>query len=108
MSVDPIQLIIKQLDRIERQTEKIQEKLDEKVDYRTFNELKNRFDLIEREIEGITKAAVSPEQVNSLIGSKLEESDARLITARDRWIRWGVAAGTMATTGLLLYDRLRN
>jgi hypothetical protein len=105
MSIDPIQLIIKQLDRIERQTERIQEKLDEKVDYRTFNEVKVRIDIIEREIEGITKAAVSPDQVNNLIATGMKESQARGITARDRWIRWTVAAATIVTTALLIYDR---
>lgn len=109
MSVDPIQLVIRQLDRMERMLERAEQKLDEKVDYRTFEEFKRqmeeRTDRIEGEIEGITKAAVSPDQVTNLIESGMKESQARGITARDRWIRWAVATGTLITTILLIYDR---
>ena len=109
MTVDPVQLIIRQLDRMERMQERIESKIDEKVDYRTFDDFKNRMeeraDRFEQEIEHITKAAVSPDQVNNLIGAKLQDSEARGITSRDRWIRWTVAAATIVTTALLIYDR---
>jgi hypothetical protein len=111
MSVDPMALVLRQLDRMERQQERIETKIDEKVDYRMFEEFKRqmeeRTDRIEMEIEGITKAAVSPEQVTNLIDSGLKESQARGITARDRWIRWAVATGTLITTALLIYDRFK-
>lgn len=111
MPVDPTELMLRQLDRIERAQERMETKLDDKVDYRTFNDFKDgmeeRAQHLEEEIEKITEAAVSPDQVNTLIGTKMQESQARGITARDRWIRWAVAAGTITTTGLLLYDRVK-
>jgi hypothetical protein len=111
MSVDPIDLMLRQLDRMERQQERIESKLDEKVDYRTFNDFKDRMEeqveRVEHDIEAITKAAVTPDQVNSLINTGMKDSQARGITARDRWIRWAVATGTLITTGLLISDRLR-
>jgi len=111
MTVDPMALVLRQLDRMERQQERIETKIDEKVDYRMFEEFKRqmeeRTDRIEMEIEGITKAAVSPDQVTNLIERGMKESQARGITSRDRWIRWAVATGTLITTALLIYDRFR-
>lgn len=111
MTVDPLQLMLRQLDRIERVIERMELKLDEKVDYRTFNDFKDameeRTERLEEEIEKITIAAVSPDQVDSLIVKKMQESQARGITSRDRWIRWAVAGGTLITTALLIYDRVK-
>lgn len=112
MSVDPIQIIMQQLDRIERAQERMNRKLDDKVDFRTFDEFKRRTDEsmahLENQMDELTKAAVTPDQVTTLIGSKMQESQARGITARDRWIRWIVAATTILTFGLLMLDRLQS
>lgn len=110
MSIDPIQIILQQLDRIERSQERMNQKLDDKVDFRTFDDFRERMEErvehVDKQVEQLTQAAVSPDQVNSLIGNKLQESQARGITARDRWIRWTVAAMTILTAGLLLYEKI--
>jgi len=84
-------------------------KLDSKVDYRSFNEYKKeqneRIDKLEEELEEIKKAAVSPDQVSSMIGHKLQDAEARGITQRERLVRYGIAFLTFVSTALLLYDR---
>lgn len=111
MSIDPIQIIMQQLDRIERAQERMNGKLDDKVDFRTFDDFKQRtqeqMEHIDSQMDHLTKAAVTPDQVASLIGTKMQDAQARGITARDRWIRWVVAAATVLTSSLLIYDRLR-
>lgn len=109
MSISPEDRLWNQLfSRLDR----IESKLDDKMSRGEFKEAKEeldeRIDELERELEEIKKAAVSPNQVVSLIGDKLKDNDARLISNRDRLIRWSVAGASMATFSLLLYDRIHN
>ena len=95
--------------RLWSELDALAKKLDNKVDYRTFNEWKieqnERIDKLEEELEEIKKAAVSPDQVSGMIGSKLQDANARGITQRERLVRYGIAALTAISTILLLYDR---
>lgn len=96
-------------DSIRDQLTRIENKLDSKVDYRHFNEWKHevneRVDRLDEELAAIRDAAVSPEQVSRMVGEGLKDSQARGLTARDRWIRYGLAALSLGTFVLLLYDR---
>lgn len=96
--------------RLWQELDYIKKKLDDKVNYKVFDDFKREIDErsreIEQQLEDLKKVAVSPDQVTTLIASKLEESQARGITRRDRWVRWTVAGLTGLTSLLLLYDRI--
>lgn len=98
------QQLLRQLDRIEA-------KLDTKVNYHAFNEFKQeadeRMDKMEADLQALKEAALTPDQVTNLIGSKLQESEARGITTRERVVRYLVALASLATFTLLLYETLR-
>lgn len=95
--------------RLWAELDELAKKLDRKIDYRTFNEYKEeqneRMDKLEEELEEIKRAAVSPDQVSTMIGNKLQDADARGITQRERLVRYGIALLTFISTALLLYDR---
>lgn len=91
--------------------DRIDNKLDGKITRIEFQEHKaevtKRMDTLDAELENLAKAGVTPDQVGSLIQSKLKEADAQGLTRRDRWIRWGVAGTVISTFGLLMYDRIQ-
>ena len=106
--------------QLQSQLDRIENKLDGKVDYRSFDEFKDetnkqieavekenaeRFDNIDGELAALHKAAITPDQVKTLVIDKLSEEDARVVGSRDRWVRYGVAGASIATFFLLIYDR---
>jgi hypothetical protein len=97
--------------RLWAELDAIKAKLDTKVSYIPFDEFKretgSELKELREDIDQLKNAAITPDQITSLIGEKLQESQARGITARDRWIRWIVAGATLLTSALLIYDRLR-
>lgn len=108
--------------RLWNELDELNRKVDSKIDYRSFNlakddleesiaevrkELNEKVEKLDDELTDLTRAAVSPDQVTKMIGDKLQESEARGITQRERWIRYGIAFITAASFVLLLYDRLR-
>ena len=97
-------------DALRDQLNRIESKLDSKVNYRTFNDWKDevneRIDEVESELRAIRDAAVSPEQVTKMVGDGLKDSEARGLTARDRYIRYGLAILSLGTFALLVYDRV--
>jgi hypothetical protein len=96
-------------DLLRDQLNRIEKKLDNKVDYRTFNEWKeevsDRVDKLDEELEAIRQAAISPEQVTRMVGEGLKDSQARGLTAWDRRVRYGLAMLSLGTFLLLLFDR---
>ena len=101
--------LVRQLDRIENTVETIRTKQADKVDNATFkeaiNELEERMEGLEKSQADLKDAAISPDQVSHMIGKGLHDSQARGLTARDRWIRYGLAALSLGTFILLLLDR---
>lgn len=105
-------------DLLRAQLDRIENKLDRKVDYLAFGEFKNdtnrqieamerenaeRFDSLDEELAALHKAAITPDQVTKMLAEKLQEEDARVVTHHDRWVRYAVAVATLATFILLIY-----
>lgn len=105
-------------DLLRAQLDRIESKLDRKVDYLAFAEFKTdtnrqiesieretteRFDSIDDELQALHRAAITPDQVTKMLAEKLQEEDARVVTHHDRWVRYAVAAATLATFILLIY-----
>lgn len=92
-----------------RRLDNIEGKLDDKVTYAIFESFKHdttaQIGEIEQELRSIAIAAVSPDQVTTMIGDKLREANARGITNRERWMRYLVAVASVTTTAILIYDR---
>ena len=106
--------------RLWNELDALNRKVDSKIDYRTFNQAKEdleetieevkkefneKYEKLDDELTDLTRAAVSPDQVTTMIGQKLQESEARGITQRERLVRYGIALITAASFALLLYDR---
>lgn len=104
--------------QLTEQLNRIESKLDGKVDYRAFDgfkadtnrqieaierETSERFDNIDDELQALHNAAITPDQVTKMLAEKLQEEDARVVTHHDRWVRYAVAAATLATFILLIY-----
>ncbi len=102
--------LVRQLDRIETTVETIRTKQADKVDNATFkealNELEERMEKLEISQSDLKDAAITPDQVSHMIGKGLQDSEARGLTARDRWIRYGLAALSLGTFVLLITDKL--
>lgn len=96
--------------RLWQELDSIKTSLDTRVDYRTFAEYKketNReIEKIREDIEELKDAAITPDQVTHMIGDGLQKSQARGLTARDRYIRYALAIVSIATFLLLVSDRI--
>jgi tetrahydromethanopterin S-methyltransferase subunit G len=97
------QQLFNRLDSIDR-------KLDTKVNYKAFDEYKQetngRIDKLDKELELLHAAAISPDQVVQLIGQKMQESEARGISRNERVVRLGVAAASLGTFTILVAKEL--
>lgn len=87
-------MIVARFDRIENL-------LENKVDYRAFTEFKKEtaddISAIREDIDELKEAAITPDQVTNMIGTKLQESSARGVTAKERGARYLVAAVVVLT-----------
>lgn len=98
------QLLQRQLDRIEDK----QDRMLTRTEFAEFKKENNeKIDQIEEDVQEIRQAAISPEQVTTMVGEGLKQSQARGLTNRDRYIRYGLAALSLATFILLVLDRVR-
>ena len=96
------QMLLRQLDRIEQ-------KVDRKLDRTDFEQYKKdvheRTEQLEDDIGRIKEAAVSPDQVTTMVGEGMRQAEARGWTQRDRFIRYGLALLSVGTFVLLVLDR---
>lgn len=94
-------------DMIVRRFDRIEDMLTKKVDYPHFNEFKNdtkrELDEIREDLDQLKSAAITGDQVTGMIGNKLQESQARGVTSRERLVRYAVALIVMATFILQLF-----
>ena len=88
--------------RLWQELDGIKTKLDTKVNYRTFDEFKDETEEqlkeIRTQIDALNRAAITPDQVSTMIGQGLESSQARGVTKRERTVRYIVAAASVSTT----------
>lgn len=91
--------------RLWQELDSIRQKLDTKVNYRVFDEFREetqeRFEKIQEQIDALNRAAITPDQVTTMIGQGLEKSQARGVTSRERWVRY-IVAGTSILTSLVV------
>jgi len=94
---------------VQRQLDRIEAKQDRMLTREEFQEFKRdnaeKIDQIEEDVQTIRKSAVSPEHVTTMVSEGLRQAEARGWTARDRLIRYGLAALSLGTFILLLADR---
>jgi len=85
--------------------------LDRRVDYRRFDEFKQEInddlDELRKDIQQLKHAAITPDHVSKMIGEGLNKSEARGLTARDRYIRYGAFAISLLTFILLVISQLK-
>lgn len=97
------QQLFRTLDRIENG---MKDKVDKEVFKEFREEVDGRLEQIEGEVHALRNAAITPDQVGTMIGSKLQESDARGITSRERRGRYIALAITIGTFLLLAVEKL--
>lgn len=87
--------------RLWQELDSIKTKLDTKVNYRVFDEFKDetneRFERLQEQVDALNRAALTPDQVTTMIGQGMEKSQARGVTRRERTVRYIVAAASVAT-----------
>lgn len=92
--------------RLWQELDSLHQKLDTKVNYRVFDEFKDetqdRFEKLEAQIDTLNRAAITPDQVTTMIGQGLEKSQARGVTKRERTVRYIVAAASVTTALLVI------
>ena len=93
------QLLVAQLDRMER---KIERSLTREEFEAYKREVRDETEKISEDIEEIRAAAVSPDQVTRMVGEGLRESEARGITTTDRRVRYGLGILSVGTFAILL------
>lgn len=95
--------------RLWQELDEINRKLDNRVDYRAFNEFKrdtqDELKELKEDIEQLSKAAITPDQVTTMIGTKLQESDARGVTTWERRTRYLIAITVAVTFVFQVWDR---
>jgi hypothetical protein len=70
------------------------------ADYKT--EQDERMDKMEAAIEALEHAAITPDQVSTMLAHGLEESQARGVTKRERQVRYLVAISSILTASLVV------
>lgn len=87
--------------RLWHELDQIRTKLDTKVNYRAFDEFKQETEEqlkeMREQIDTLNRAAITPDQVSTMIGQGLEKSQARGVTKRERTVRYIVAAASVLT-----------
>ena len=96
--------------RLWAELDELRRRLDRKIQKEQFNEYKEdieeRFERIEHDLDQLKKAALTPDQVTNMIGDGLKQSEARGITTRDRWMRYGLALLSLGTFIILIVNRV--
>ena len=75
---------------------------DEKIE-----EVEERQEKIQDDVDKLRTAAITPDQVSKMIGEGMNESEARGLTARDRYIRYALFAISVGTFVILLWSRIQ-
>jgi len=92
---------------LQRQLDRIEDKLDKKVDKEEFwgfrKETVETITSVEEDIQEIRTAAITPDQITNMVGHGLQTSQARGWTQRDRAIRYGLAILSILTCGAALW-----
>lgn len=105
------EMLFRRLDRIENKQDKaltreefkeFKDEVDEKIE-----EVEERQEKIQDNVDQLRTAAITPDQVSKMIGDGMNESEARGLTARDRYIRYSLFAISVATFVILLLNRLQ-
>lgn len=94
--------------RLWQELDELRNRLDRKIQKEQFNEYKEDIEEslkeIREDIEELKKAALTPDQVTHMVGEGLKQSEARGLTQRDRWIRYGLACLSLGTFIILVYS----
>lgn len=97
------QQLFRSLDRIE---DNIKEKVDKEQLAEYKDEMDERMEGMKKDLDALKHAALTPDQVTNMIGDGLRQSQARGLTARDRYIRYALAAVSLGTFIILIVNRL--
>lgn len=100
----------RQWQQLFRSLDRIEDNIKDKVDKDQLKEYKDdmdeRMQRMENDLDALKHAALTPDQVSTMIGDGLRQSEARGLTTRDRWIRYGLAALSLGTFILLIVNRV--
>src|SRR5574339_579900 len=98
----------RQWQQLFRELDWIKENIRDKVDKEQLREYKEEMDAdmaeVKADLEELKHAALTPDQVTQMIGDGLRQSQARGLTQRDRWIRYGLALLSLGTFILLVIN----
>lgn len=98
-------MLFQRLDRLE-------DKIDKKLSREEFNDFRrdtdNEMRELKSEVDDIKDAAITPDQIVTMIGDGLQKSEARGITGKDRNVRYGLAILSVGTFAILLIQTIRD
>lgn len=98
----------RQWQQLFRSLDRIEDNIKEKVDKDQLKEYKDdmdeRMERMESDLDALKQAALTPDQVTTMIGDGLRQSEARGLTARDRYIRYGLAILSLGSFILIVFN----
>jgi len=97
-------LLFQRLDRIEDR----QEKRLTRDEFKEFeDDVEEQIERIQRDVLELRRTSITPDQITNMIGQSLQSSQARGLTQRDRYVRYGLALVSILSFAILVLQQFR-